>query len=65
MVLATKVFFPTGEGPNDFGPSRKHILRSMEDSLSRLQTDYIDLYQAHCFDMSTRSRRRSVCLRTS
>ena len=53
VVLATKVFFPTGEGPNDFGLSRKHILRSVEDSLARLKTDYIDLYQAHCFDMST------------
>lgn len=53
IVLATKVFFPTGEGPNDFGLSRKHILRSVEDSLARLKTDYIDLYQAHCFDMST------------
>lgn len=53
IVMATKVFFPTGEGPNDFGLSRKHILLSVEDSLARLQTDYIDLYQAHCFDMST------------
>lgn len=51
--MATKVFFPTGEGPNDFGLSRKHILRSVEDSLARLQTDSIDLYQAHCFDIST------------
>ena len=53
LVLATKVFFATGEGPNDSGLSRKHILRSAEDSLHRLKTDYIDLYQAHCFDMST------------
>ena len=53
VVLATKVFFATGEGANDWGLSRKHILRTVEESLRRLQTDYIDLYQAHCYDMST------------
>jgi aryl-alcohol dehydrogenase-like predicted oxidoreductase len=53
VVLATKVFFPTGEGPNDWGLSRKHILRTVEQSLRRLQTDYLDLYQAHCCDLST------------
>ena len=53
VVLTTKVFFPTGDGPNDAGLSRAHILRSVEESLRRLQTDYIDLYQAHCYDMST------------
>jgi len=53
VVVATKVFFPTGDGPNDFGLSRRHILSSVEESLRRLQTDFIDLYQAHCFDMST------------
>jgi voltage-dependent potassium channel beta subunit len=49
-VLATKVFFPTGHGPNDRGLSRKHIFESIEKSLKRLQTDYVDLYQAHRFD---------------
>jgi aryl-alcohol dehydrogenase-like predicted oxidoreductase len=53
VVVGTKVFFPTGDGPNDSGLSRKHILHSVEQSLGRLRTDYIDLYQAHCFDMST------------
>ncbi len=53
MVIATKVFFPTGSGPNDVGLSRKHIIRTAEESLRRLQTDYIDLLQAHCYDLST------------
>jgi aryl-alcohol dehydrogenase-like predicted oxidoreductase len=47
VVLATKVFFPMGEGPNDVGLSRKHIMQGCEDSLRRLGTDYIDLYQVH------------------
>ena len=47
IVLATKVFSKVGEGPNDGGASRWHILKSCEDSLRRLQTDYIDLYQLH------------------
>jgi len=47
VVLATKVFYPTGEGPNDRGGSRRHILKSCENSLRRLQTDRIDLYQTH------------------
>lgn len=53
MVVATKVFFPTGSGPNDQGLSRKHILQCVDVSLQRLQTDYIDLYQAHCYDLAT------------
>jgi aryl-alcohol dehydrogenase-like predicted oxidoreductase len=53
VVLATKVFFPMGEGPNDVGLSRKHIMQGCEDSLRRLGTDYIDLYQAHCWDAAT------------
>jgi aryl-alcohol dehydrogenase-like predicted oxidoreductase len=53
FVIATKVRFPMGEGPNDVGLSRKHILSSVEASLRRLQTDYIDLYQVHCWDYAT------------
>lgn len=49
-VLATKVFFPMGEGPNDRGLSRKHIFEQCHASLKRLQTDYIDLYQCHRWD---------------
>jgi aryl-alcohol dehydrogenase-like predicted oxidoreductase len=50
VILATKVRFSTDEGPNDEGLSRYHILRSVEDSLHRLQTDVIDLLYAHCWD---------------
>jgi aryl-alcohol dehydrogenase-like predicted oxidoreductase len=52
-VLATKVRFPTGEGPNDVGLSRRHIRLGVEASLRRLQTDWIDLYQVHCWDART------------
>src|SRR3972149_5503373 len=47
VFLATKVFNRTGEGPNDAGASRYHIIKGCEDSLRRLQTDHIDLYQLH------------------
>jgi aryl-alcohol dehydrogenase-like predicted oxidoreductase len=47
VVIATKVYYPTGPGPNDQGGSRRHIIKACEDSLGRLQTDYIDLYQTH------------------
>lgn len=47
VILATKVYYPTGPGPNDQGCSRRHIIQACEDSLNRLQTDYIDLYQTH------------------
>ncbi len=47
VVLATKVHFPIGSGPNDGGNSRLHILRACDESLRRLKTDYIDLYQVH------------------
>jgi aryl-alcohol dehydrogenase-like predicted oxidoreductase len=53
FVIATKVRFPMGEGPNDLGLSRKHILAGVEASLRRLSTDYIDLYQVHCWDSVT------------
>ena len=53
VVIATKVRFPMGSGPNDLGLSRKHILASVEASLRRLQTDYLDLYQVHCWDPGT------------
>src|SRR3954471_10567736 len=52
-VLATKVYFPMGEGPNDRGLSRKHIVESCEASLKRLGVDYIDLYQCHRYDSDT------------
>jgi aryl-alcohol dehydrogenase-like predicted oxidoreductase len=47
VLIATKVYYPTGDGPNDEGLSRHHILRSCESSLRRLQTDHIDLYLTH------------------
>lgn len=50
IVLATKCFFPMSDGPNDRGLSRKHIFESVEASLKRLQTDYIDLMQCHRHD---------------
>ncbi|MFY1699011.1 aldo/keto reductase family protein [Solwaraspora sp. WMMD791] len=53
LEILTKVFWPTGPGPNDRGLSRKHIMESINGSLRRLQTDYVDLYQAHRFDHAT------------
>ncbi len=53
LVIATKVRFPMGEGPNEAGLSRKHILASVEASLRRLSTDYIDLLQVHAWDPGT------------
>src|SRR3954463_13009522 len=54
LEIFTKVFGPTGpKGHNDVGLSRKHILESIDGSLSRLGTDYVDLYQAHRYDSET------------
>jgi aryl-alcohol dehydrogenase-like predicted oxidoreductase len=54
LEILTKVYWPTGPGgPNDVGLSRKHIVESIDGSLTRLQTDYVDLYQAHRFDSET------------
>jgi aryl-alcohol dehydrogenase-like predicted oxidoreductase len=54
LEIFTKVYWPTGPGgPNDTGLSRKHMMESIDGSLRRLQTDYVDLYQAHRFDVET------------
>jgi aryl-alcohol dehydrogenase-like predicted oxidoreductase len=53
LEIFTKVYWPTGPGQNDRGLSRKHIMESAHASLRRLQTDYVDLYQAHRFDHET------------
>ena len=52
-MIATKVFNPMGDDPNQRGLSRKHILHAIDDSLRRLRTDYVDLYQIHRFDYET------------
>src|SRR5918997_2533740 len=53
LEIFTKVYWPTGPGRNDRGLSRKHIVESINGSLRRLQTDYVDLYQAHRYDHET------------
>lgn len=53
LEIFTKVYFPTGEGKNDRGLSRKHMMESIDGSLRRLGTDYVDLYQAHRYDYET------------
>lgn len=53
VVIASKVFFDVGDGPNDMGASRKRILAQADASLRRLGTDHLDLYQVHCWDAST------------
>lgn len=53
LVIASKVRWPMGDGPNDQGLGRGHVLRQIEDSLRRLKTDYLDLYQVHGWDPAT------------
>jgi aryl-alcohol dehydrogenase-like predicted oxidoreductase len=53
VLLSTKASLPTGQGPNDYGSSRYHLLRSCEASLKRLRTDHIDIYHMHAFDQTT------------
>ena len=53
VVIATKAFFPMGDGPNDRGLSRKHLFDAIDASLRRLGTDHVDLYQIHRFDPHT------------
>lgn len=53
LFVATKVFFPMGDGPNDRGLSRKHIMEQCHASLKRLKMDYVDLYQCHRYDSET------------
>jgi aryl-alcohol dehydrogenase-like predicted oxidoreductase len=53
VILATKGYNKTGQGPNDYGASRHHLLNAVEASLRRLQSDYIDLYQIHRWDTTT------------
>jgi aryl-alcohol dehydrogenase-like predicted oxidoreductase len=53
LVIATKVFFPTGQGPNDRGAGRVHVRQAIEASLRRMETDHVDLYQVHCWDRRT------------
>lgn len=53
LTIATKGFFPMGEGANDTGASRVHLTAALDASLQRLQTDHVDLYQVHCWDPAT------------
>ncbi|WP_179415390.1 aldo/keto reductase [Mucilaginibacter sp. E4BP6] len=53
VLISTKATFKMGDGPNDYGSSRLHLIKSCEDSLKRLQTDYIDIYHMHGFDGNT------------
>jgi aryl-alcohol dehydrogenase-like predicted oxidoreductase len=53
LEILTKLYWPTGPGRNDRGLSRKHVMESIDGSLRRLRTDYVDVYQAHRFDFAT------------
>src|ERR1044072_6894347 len=59
LVIGTKAFYPIGDDPNQRGLSRKHIMHAIDDSLRRLGTDYVDLYQIHRFDRQTPIEERS------
>lgn len=61
-VLASKVYFPMGDGPNDRGLSRKHIMEQCEASLNRLGVDYLDLYQCHRFDSESPTEETMMAL---
>ena len=61
VIVSTKGYFPMGEGRNRGGTSRRWLVRAVDDSLRRLQTDWIDLYQVHRFDRQRRSKRRWAC----
>src|SRR5215204_6367325 len=53
VLVSTKATFPMGDGPNDYGSSRYHLIQACEDSLRRLNTDHIDVYHMHGFDGNT------------
>jgi aryl-alcohol dehydrogenase-like predicted oxidoreductase len=53
LLISTKATFPMGEGPNDLGSSRYHVIEAVEASLRRLKTDYVDIYHMHGFDATT------------
>ena len=61
FIVATKCFFPTGPKPWDAGNSRKNIMRAIDASLRRLQTEYVDLYQIHFWDPRTPMDRNPAC----
>ena len=58
VLISTKTTFPMGEGPNDFGSSRQHLVEATDASLNRLGVDHIDLLQLHGQDYNRRSKRR-------
>ncbi len=62
LEIFTKVYWPTGPGKNDRGLSRKHIVESIDGSLRRLRTEYVDLYQAHRYDVATPLEETMVAL---